>query len=756
VDSESPYVIPLADVDPSHEPLVGSKAARLGVLARAGYPVAPGFCVTVRAYKAFLAQSRLESLIRMELQRKPLEGMRWEEIWDTALRIRSAFLLHSVPEEIVTAVSEASARYPADTAWAVRSSSPREDSATRSFAGLHESYVGVVGRQAVVDAAKMVWASLWSDASMLYRKELGLDPARSQMAVLIQTMRTEEVSGVAFGQDPRRIHRGIAIVEAVPGLCSTLVDGQVDPDRWQVRRSDGAVLEWQPGERDASRMPDPLLDQQDLGHLLDVLLRVESVFAWAPDIEWTGRRDRFTLLQARPITSLAGDIADERDWYLTLRPGIARLRKLRKRVAEELIPALEAEGRRLAAEDLEVHTDDELAGAIEERLGSVKRWRQTYREEFIPFAHGVRRLGVYYNDAVRPQDPYEFVGLLEGEVLLATQRNTALRALSDRLRQNTPLCDAIAEAFRLTPPDRANWLSHASATIASVAEGESFLAEFRKTLQSDLDLAYRDTRLADRPDLILRTILEMARSTGNKLRHLAESEEDKAATLEQRLLLAAGSQRRDEAMETIEIARLSWQLRDNDNVLMARVESQLIRAMELAALRLRSSGRLPAEAAITQTAARPIIAALRDALAGEVVLPEENACESSTTSARSGEVPRQLIGQPAAPGLETGKVRCVRTCEDLGRFQAGEVLVCDAIQPMMTHLVPLASAIVERRGGMLIHGAIIARELGIPCVNGVPGVVELLHDGELVTVDGFLGMVTVGLPDFNLELPETK
>jgi len=96
-------------------------------------------------------------------------------------------------------------------------------------------------------------------------------------------------------------------------------------------------------------------------------------------------------------------------------------------------------------------------------------------------------------------------------------------------------------------------------------------------------------------------------------------------------------------------------------------------------------------------------------------------------------------------------VRRLQNPEDLGRFRAGEVLVCDAIQPTMTHLVPLASTIVERRGGMLIHGAIIARELNLPCVNGVANVVELLSDGELVTVDGYLGIVTVGAPDFALE-----
>ncbi|HOS96413.1 MAG TPA: PEP-utilizing enzyme [Deltaproteobacteria bacterium] len=59
-------------------------------------------------------------------------------------------------------------------------------------------------------------------------------------------------------------------------------------------------------------------------------------------------------------------------------------------------------------------------------------------------------------------------------------------------------------------------------------------------------------------------------------------------------------------------------------------------------------------------------------------------------------------------------------------------------------MVPLAAAIVERRGGMLIHGAIIAREYGIPCVTGVPHAVELIRTGDVLTVDGYLGIVTIG------------
>jgi phosphoenolpyruvate synthase/pyruvate phosphate dikinase len=105
---------------------------------------------------------------------------------------------------------------------------------------------------------------------------------------------------------------------------------------------------------------------------------------------------------------------------------------------------------------------------------------------------------------------------------------------------------------------------------------------------------------------------------------------------------------------------------------------------------------------------------------------------------------RQIVGQPAGPGLAVGAARVVAGREDLAAFADGEILVCDAIEPEMTFVVPLAAGIVERRGGMLIHGAIIAREYGLPCVTGVPRATELIRTGDRVTVDGYLGIVILG------------
>ena len=754
MDTRQRFVIPLIEVTDEDEPLIGGKATRLAALARNGFAVPGGFCVTIKAYQQFLTAARLSDVIGMELGRKAFSDMRWEEIWDAALRIRSAFSGAIVSEEIASAVADAMKGFPEKTSWAVRSTAPGEDSSQRSFAGLHESYLGVTGFTPVLDAVRLVWASLWSDAAMLYRRELALDPVRSSMAVLLQPMRSEPVSGVAFGRDPREPHADHALIEAVPGLCSGLVDGEVDPDRWKLRRSNGEVLDYQPGHREGSESNVPLLETPHLASLTRTLADVESLFAWPPDVEWTGRGDRFTLLQARPITAPATDPEDKRAWYLTLRPGSDRLRTLRHRVADELIPELEALGKRFASEPLDDYSDEQLAAAMEERLDAVGRWRQIYWDEFIPFAHGVRRLAVYYNDAVRPEDPYEFVGLLRGEPLLAVRRNAAIAALADEVRSNFALKDLLIRASIEPGHDPQTWRKGLLQRLHQSPEGVSFAERLAALLDEFLDIAYGADRLSDRPDLILQNILELAQSTGAGSRHTAVPESRSVCVLEKRLMEAVGSDRHEEAREVLDIGRISWLLRDNDNLLLARVESQLLRAVHAAAERLKRAGRLEHKAVASENAAAVLIEALRKPSAGVVTLPAAQETEKPPATAISAETPRQLVGQPAAPGLQTGRVRRVRTAQDLGRFQAGEVLICDAIQPMMTHLVPLAGAVVERRGGMLIHGAIIARELGIPCVNGVAGVIDMLHDGDIVTVDGYLGIVTVGAPEFDLELAD--
>ncbi len=320
MDSKCRLLIPLDVLEQSDEQTVGGKAAKLAQLARAGFRVPNGFCLTIWAYEAFVKDAKITTAIRMELGRKSMDEMRWEEIWDAALRIRAMFLAHPLSDRLRETVTEGLSGFDSSTSFAVRSSAIGEDSADRSFAGLHESIVGVRGMRAVEDAVRLVWASLWSDAALLYRKELRLDPSRSRMAVLVQEMVNTDRSGVAFARDPRDTRKNRAVVEAVPGPCSLLVDGLVDPDRWEFDRETRRVIEWHPGQRENSEDNAPLLQPPDLEKILETLFSVEHLLCWAPDMEWTGRSDALTVLQARPITTSMPDEEDERSWYLSLRP----------------------------------------------------------------------------------------------------------------------------------------------------------------------------------------------------------------------------------------------------------------------------------------------------------------------------------------------------------------------------------------------------------------------------------------------------
>jgi len=194
-------------------------------------------------------------------------------------------------------------------------------------------------------------------------------------------------------------------------------------------------------------------------------------------------------------------------------------------------------------------------------------------------------------------------------------------------------------------------------------------------------------------------------------------------------------EKRQQAWELLDLARASYRLRDNDNIHLARIEAQKLAAVEEGRGRLARYG------------SKGAASSLRDEVA-------RHAPTAGTTTDRSAGFhpgkpdatvqPRQLIGQPAGPGVSRGMARVILEPSDLGEFRHGEILVCDAVDPNMTFIVPLAAGIIERRGGMLIHGAIIAREYGLPCVTGVPDATVSIRTGEFLTVDGFLGIVTIG------------
>ena len=231
---------------------------------------------------------------------------------------------------------------------------------------------------------------------------------------------------------------------------------------------------------------------------------------------------------------------------------------------------------------------------------------------------------------------------------------------------------------------------------------------------------------------IFKILLEMAF-------HPAVSNERKsksAKSLKETFLSHFKGEQQIQALELLDLARSSYQLRDDDNIYLGRIESQLLAAIQEARHRVDIQKQTGDPVAVSVELEKALY---------DLDHRPEFAKPYQVEPGQSYEIkPRQMVGQPAGPGIARGKARVILHHTDLADFKSGEILICDAVDPNMTFVVPLAAAVVERRGGMLIHGAIIAREYGLPCVTGIPDATTLIETGDEITVDGYLGLVTVG------------
>jgi phosphohistidine swiveling domain-containing protein len=706
--------------------LVGGKAFALSRMARTGMNVPPGLCVTTEAYNDFVSSTGLQGRICMEWGRKRFEDMRWEEMWDLSLRIRNIFLNTPMSAQLANALSGPIASTLTGKRVVVRSSAPHEDSARASFAGLHESYVNIEGMDAIIERIKLVWASLWSDRAMLYRQELGLDVEKSAMAVVIQEIVVGERSGVIFGRNPNDASQ--AVIEAVYGLNQGLVDGTVEPDKWILDRKTGRIISHFTAQREKAMatshdgvslqplLPEasqrPPLTPEETGKVYELAKTAETIFGAPQDMEWTLRQNTLYVLQSRPITTGPVDQKDDqRPWYLSLHRSFENLKTLRRKIEDELLPQMKDEALRLANQELAKLSDAELAEEIGRRTRIYDQWSGIYREHFIPMAHGMRLFGEFYNSAMHPSDPYEFMSLLGASEMVSIKRNRMLEGMASMIRQDEKL------AAQLTSGESGR-LPEAFDTAL-----EAFIDQFG-------DLSCGAEQCTQGRDSMINLLLEMATYRPPTERFQRQDFE----ALKQEFLTQFSGGKKDYATELLDLGQASYRLRDDDNIYIGRIKGQVSRAADEGRGRIEQRGGIHTK----DLEAAEIIRALEDPnfVPERPVRPDKD-------NAKANFKARQLVGQPACPGIARGRAKVILAPSDLMSFEAGEVFVCDALDPTMTFVVPLAAGIVERRGGMLIHGAIIAREYGLPCVTGVPKVTSFIRTGDQITVDGYLGIVIV-------------
>jgi pyruvate,water dikinase len=316
-------VRPFASLRREDVPYAGGKGANLGELTAAGLPVPDGFVVGAPAYAAYCAETGLRERLAELLDALDVEDTTVLQAASAAAR--ELFDETPVPEQLQRAIRESYERLAGehgDAPVAVRSSATGEDTAESSFAGMNETYLNIRGADAVVDAVRRCWRSLFGARTIYYRGVNGLEQADMDIAVVVQLQLASTRAGVMFTVNPATGQRDELVIEGSFGLGEAVVSGSVSPDRYIVEKATLAirrrevhhkelVIEYAPdggtqtrtlSEQEALQ---PVLNDEEVIAVASLGRQIEQHYGSPQDTEWAFDPDgALWMLQSRPITTL--------------------------------------------------------------------------------------------------------------------------------------------------------------------------------------------------------------------------------------------------------------------------------------------------------------------------------------------------------------------------------------------------------------------------------------------------------------------
>ena len=312
------YVLGFQEIGKTKLMTVGGKGANLGELSRIdGIQVPEGFCVTTEAYKKTIEQTPELPELLERLSYVKAEDR--ESIAEISGRIRCAIEGTTITEEIAEAVTRHLTKLGDKDAYAVRSSATAEDLPTASFAGQQDTYLNIIGKEAILRHLSRCWASLFTDRAVTYRIQNGFDHRKVHLSVVIQRMVFPEAAGIMFTADPITSNRKVTSIDASFGLGEALVSGLVNADNYKVR--DGRIADKKISTKklaiyalkeggteekriEAERQNTQTLTGEQILQLERIGRTIEAYFGCPQDIEWCLYENKFFIVQSRPITTL--------------------------------------------------------------------------------------------------------------------------------------------------------------------------------------------------------------------------------------------------------------------------------------------------------------------------------------------------------------------------------------------------------------------------------------------------------------------
>ncbi|MFY8296807.1 phosphoenolpyruvate synthase [Bacillus paranthracis] len=314
----SSFVLDFQEIEKGQLSLVGGKGLNLGELSNIqGIEVPEGFCVTTVGYEKAIEQNENLQTLLQQLTKLKLEDR--AQIGEMSKEIREVIIAVQIPSDVVEAVAHYLSRFGNEHAYAVRSSATAEDLPYASFAGQQDTYLNIIGKEAILQHVRKCWASLFTERAVMYRMQNGFEHNQVSICVVVQKMVFPQASGILFTADPVTSNRKVLSIDASFGLGEALVSGLVSADNYKVK--EGKITETMIATKklaiyavkeggtetkqiDSAQQKIQTLSERQILQLAQIGRQIEAYFGCPQDIEWCLARNTFYIVQSRPITTL--------------------------------------------------------------------------------------------------------------------------------------------------------------------------------------------------------------------------------------------------------------------------------------------------------------------------------------------------------------------------------------------------------------------------------------------------------------------
>lgn len=314
----SSFVLDFQEIEKGQLSLVGGKGLNLGELSNIqGIQVPEGFCVTTVGYEKAIEQNEELQTLLQQLTKLKLEDR--AQIGEMSKEIIEVIMAVQIPTDVVEAVTQYLSRFGNEHAYAVRSSATAEDLPYASFAGQQDTYLNIIGKEAILQHVRKCWASLFTERAVMYRMQNGFEHNQVSICVVVQKMVFPQASGILFTADPVTSNRKVLSIDASFGLGEALVSGLVSADNYKVK--EGKIVDkvistkklaiyavkeggTETKQIDPAQQKIQTLSERQILQLEQIGRQIEAYFGCPQDIEWCLARNTFYIVQSRPITTL--------------------------------------------------------------------------------------------------------------------------------------------------------------------------------------------------------------------------------------------------------------------------------------------------------------------------------------------------------------------------------------------------------------------------------------------------------------------